>query len=116
MADGRVMSSNAGRFWADYEYITGRHRPVAVKHCQAHHDEVVSRRRPDADRPGYSVRLRPSEDATCMTCGAAQKVALTSRSPARRTGRARLRGVSEMPGTQAIRTRELTSGPAWDAP
>lgn len=46
--------------WKDYSHNTGRSKPVGVVHCQAHHD-----------RPGYSVKLAPSEAkrSHCLTCG-----------------------------------------------
>ena len=60
-------------FWKDYDYLTGRSKPIPVTHCQAHHDETEAHRR-GGDRPGYSVRLRLSEAkrAHCLTCGPAR--------------------------------------------
>ncbi len=57
------------RYWQDYEYLTGRRKPTGSVHCQAHHDQLVALRRPGADRPGYSVRLRPSDKRHCTICG-----------------------------------------------
>ncbi len=57
------------RYWQDYSYITGRSKPTGSVHCQAHHDQHVSLRRDGADRPGYSVKLRPSDRRPCSICG-----------------------------------------------
>jgi hypothetical protein len=60
------------RFWADYSYLSGRRKPVAVTHCQSHHDEITAPRTDGSARNGYSVRLPPSARARCFTCGAVQ--------------------------------------------
>ncbi len=63
----------APAFWRDYRYNAGRARPVGVTHCQEHHEELEASDRAHAARGGtvrgYSVKLRPSEPATCLTCG-----------------------------------------------
>jgi hypothetical protein len=61
--------ADAGRHWQDWGYTTGRSKPVGVVHCQAHHDRIVAFRQPGAYRPGYSVKLPPSDKRNCFTCG-----------------------------------------------
>lgn len=58
-----------GRRWQDWGYLSGRSRPSGIVHCQAHHDETVALRREGAERPGYSVKLPPSDKRDCFICG-----------------------------------------------
>lgn len=60
---------DAGRHWQDWSYLSGRSKPTGAVHCQEHHVEIVAFRREGADRPGYSIRLRPSDKRTCSICG-----------------------------------------------
>lgn len=62
-------SAGDGRHWQDWSYLSGRGKPSGIVHCQAHHDETVTLRRAGAERPGYSVKLPPSDKRTCFTCG-----------------------------------------------
>jgi hypothetical protein len=68
-------------FWRDYSYTAGRSRPVGVTHCQEHHSQREESNRAHAARGGtvrgYSVKLRPSEPATCATCGKVRPTRIT---------------------------------------
>lgn len=57
-----------GRHWQDYSYTTGRRKPTGIVHCQEHHDATVALRRDGAERPGYSVKLPPSDNRKCFIC------------------------------------------------